>query len=209
MSVLALLGNKGGAGKTTLSINVACLLAEQHPTLLLDADLQQSSCHWSRLAELDMDLTVAEATDDLGALIRENRERFQDIVIDCPPSIHAKQTQAAMAHADVALIPVLPSPLDIWASVKIEDELARAQAVNPGLEAILVVNQLEPRTRLSHAIRVALAELSIRSAETAISRRMAYRMCILEGKSVSQLGARGREASDELTALLRETGLRQ
>lgn len=207
MPVLALLGNKGGAGKTTLSINLATVLAEYKPTVLLDADVQESSFQWCRLSEGKSAIDVFEASENLPDQINTCRDDYHHVVIDCPPSIHSEQTQQALLNSDLVLIPVLPSPLDMWASVKIEEELDKIKGQNNKLKAMMVINQLEPRTKLSHAIRDAMAELVIPTAKTAIRRRMAYRMSVLEGKGVTQLGVRGREASNELHQLLQELDL--
>ena len=207
MPVVALLGNKGGAGKTTLSINLATVLADYKPTVLLDADVQESSAQWYRLSDGKTAIDVIEASENLGNQISTCRDDYHHIIIDCPPSIHSEQTQQALLHSDLVLIPVLPSPLDMWASVKIEEELNKIREQNETLRAVMVVNQLEPRTKLSQAIRDAMAELVIPAANTAIRRRMAYKMSVLEGKGVTQLGVRGREASNELHQLLEELDL--
>jgi chromosome partitioning protein len=207
MPVVALLGNKGGAGKTTLSINLATVLADYKPTVLLDADVQESSAQWYRLSDGKSAIDVIEASENLGNQISSCRDDYHHVVIDCPPSIHSEQTQQALLHSDLVLIPVLPSPLDMWASVKIEEELDKIRQKNKSLRAMMVVNQLEPRTKLSQAIRDAMAELVIPAANTAIRRRMAYKMSVLEGKGVTQLGVRGREASNELHQLIEELDL--
>ena len=53
MAVIALVGNKGGAGKTTLAVNLACALNRIAPTVILDADPQGSSLQWRAIAESD------------------------------------------------------------------------------------------------------------------------------------------------------------
>jgi chromosome partitioning protein len=99
---------------------------------------------------------------------------------------------------------VQPSPLDLWATVHIEQPIERARETNPGLRALLVINQLEPRTRLSQIVRQGLDELGLPAADTAIRRRVAYRASALEGKSVHELGSRGRDASEEIHQLIHE-----
>jgi chromosome partitioning protein len=104
----------------------------------------------------------------------------------------------------LALVPVQPSPLDIWATVHIEDKVAEARQVNPGLRALLVINQLEPRTALSRMVRRALAELGLPAAQTAIRRRVAYRSSVLDGHSVLELGSRGSAAAEKIRQLIQE-----
>lgn len=204
MPVIALVGNKGGAGKTTLCVNLASALDARAPTVILDADQQRSSLQWRQLAERDDAVAVVDAVDDVTAAIADARARCEYTVVDCPPSVHAPQTGEVLASCDLALIPVQPSPLDIWATVHIEDKIEAAKADNPSLKAFLVINQLEPRTRLSQLMRQALAELSLPAAETAIRRRMAYRSSVLEGRTVLQQGRRGEAASDEIRQLIEE-----
>ena len=69
--------------------------------------------------------------------------------------------------------------------------LAHDREANPGLQALLVINQLEPRTRLSQVMRDALAELSLPAAQSAISRRMIYKKSVIQGRSVLDVGSQG------------------
>ena len=73
-----------------------------------------------------------------------------------------------------------------------------------GLRAVLVINQLEPRTKLSRSMRQALAELSLPAAQTPIRRRVAYRSSVLEGRTVMDIGSRGNAAADEISQLIEE-----
>lgn len=203
MATIALVGNKGGAGKTTLSVNLASGLNRRDPTIVLDADPQRSVLQWRAMSDVP-GLEVVDAVDDLSDAVVTRCQGFGHTVIDCPPSVEASQTLTALRLVDVALIPVQPSPLDIWATVHIEREVEAAREQNPGLRALLVINQLEPRTRLSRMMRQALAELSIPAAETAVRRRMAFRMSVLEGRSVFDFGSRGSDAGAEIQQLIEE-----
>jgi chromosome partitioning protein len=204
MAVIALVGNKGGAGKTTLAVNLATTLARNGPTVVFDADPQGSALQWQRISGSHADPRVIDTARGLEEAFRRDAEGFEHIVIDCPPSVHAPQTHTALELSDIALIPVQPSPLDLWATVHIEQAIERARETNPGLRALLVINQLEPRTRLSRLIRQALAELELSAAETAIRRRAVYRASVLEGKSVFDMGRSGEAAAAEIQNLISE-----
>jgi len=204
MPVIALIGNKGGAGKTTLSINLACGLHRRFSTLLLDADPQRSSLQWRDISERDDLVDVVDALEDVVTTVQEYRDGYDYLVIDCPPSVHSEQTRRALSCCDIAVIPVLPSPLDLWASVHVEQELDQARLINSGIQALLVVNQLEPRTRLSRLMGDALAEIELPVARTAIRRRMAYRNAILEGRSVLDAGVSASDAAEEIQQLIDE-----
>ena len=65
MPIIALVGNKGGAGKTTLCVNIAVALAAEQSTVILDADPQQSSLQWRGIAEPGSNVDVVEATEDI------------------------------------------------------------------------------------------------------------------------------------------------
>lgn len=204
MPIIALVGNKGGAGKTTLSINLASSLARQSTTAVVDADPQGSAMQWRAFAEDENAVQVIEAAEQLEtqatALLRE----YQYVLFDCPPSVHAPQTAAVLRFCDIALIPVQPSPVDLWATVHIEEAVTQARQTNTRLRAMLVINQLEVRTTLSRLVRDALAEIGLPIANTALRRRAIFRSSVLEGKSVFDMGNRGSDAAQEIEQLIKE-----
>ncbi len=204
MQVIALVGNKGGTGKTTLAINLASMLNEKAPTILLDADPQGSSLQWKQVSD-SSSLEVGEASEDPVSIIQRSGG-YDYCVVDCPPSVKSSQTRDVLRCCDLALIPVQPSPLDMWASIHVEQEVAEAYSVNDSMRALLVINQLEPRTRLSQLALNAMDELELPCARTAIRRRAAHRNAVLEGRSIAEVGWRGREAAKEIRQLIDELG---
>ena len=204
MTIVALVGNKGGAGKTTLAVNIASLLGRSAKTALFDADPQGSSLQWRAIAEDPDGLPVVDAIGDLRDTLARRGGQFEHVLIDCPPSVDAVQTLEALCLSDLALVPVQPSPLDLWATVHIDHAIEQTRQVNPGLAAYLVINQLEPWTRLSRLVRRGVAELGLPAAERAIRRRVIYRASMLEGKSVLEMGRGGQAAAEELKQLISE-----
>lgn len=204
MPVVALVGNKGGAGKTTLCINLAAVWSDSHRVVIVDADPQKSSLQWRDIADSCPDLQVVEAGKDVIQSVNEVKDEYDYCLIDCPPSVHSKQMQQALQCSDLAVIPVQPSPLDIWATVHIETEIEQARLKNAQLNALLVINQLEPRTRLSQIMHRALSELTLSAANTAIRRRAVYRNSFLEGRTVHDFGAKGLAAAEEIQSLISE-----
>src|SRR3569832_1528317 len=93
MTVIALASSKGGVGKTTLTMNLAAGLSRRGRTVVVDADPQQSAGQSGRV------------------------HRY--VVVDCPPSFAAPQTQAALQQADLLLVPMQPSPVDLWAGTHV------------------------------------------------------------------------------------------
>jgi len=204
MPVIALVGNKGGAGKTTLAVNLAAGLAQHDSVAVIDADPQGSALQWRAMAADASAPPVSAAETDLRRQAKKLLQDYRCVVIDCPPSVHAPQTGAVLGFGDLALVPVQPSPMDLWASVHIEQSIDAAQQKNPSLRTLLVINQLEPRTTLSRLVREALSEIAFPVADTAIRRRAIYRSSALQGKSVFDMGRRGSDAAAEIDQLIQE-----
>ena len=204
MPVIALVGNKGGAGKTTLTVNLAVGLGRLGRIVILDTDPQGSSAQWRSIADDEMLPPVISATDNVVEQVRGLVTEYDYLVVDCPPSVQAPQTLSVLQVTDLALIPVQPSPFDLWASIHIEQAVMQARESNPALQGLLVINQLEPRTTLSQLMREALAEIQVPVAQTAIRRRAVYRASALEGRSVYAMGKRGADAVAELDQLIQE-----
>jgi chromosome partitioning protein len=94
--------------------------------------------------------------------------------------------------------------VDLWASLRLPQEIDEARKVNASLKAYLVLNQLEPKSALSVAMHDALAEFGIPVLNAAIRRRAIYRGAALEGVSVFEMGGRGALAADEIEAIINE-----
>jgi len=204
MPIIALVSNKGGAGKTTLSINIATGLAKHSSVAVIDADPQGSALQWRAFSDNDDTIPVHEATENLESMANELLKDNQYVIFDCPPSVHAPQTTSVLEISDIVLVPVQPSPIDMWATVHIEEAVLKASETNKNLRALLVINQLEARTTLSRLVRDALSEIGLPIANTALRRRAIYRSSALEGKSVFDMGRRGADAAAEIEQLIEE-----
>lgn len=201
MPVIAIVNQKGGTGKTTLSINLASAFAQLYPTLLLDADPQGSALDWadSRSApQMNLDALPLPA----GNLLRELRglsRNYDWIIIDGPPGISRTSAEAVRA-ADLVLIPTKPSPFDVWAASEIVEAVqARQQTTGGTPKALFVVTMARPRTRLVAQVDSALAEYGIHALQARTTERVAYPMSAIEGKSV--LDSRDRTAQQEILAM--------
>ena len=204
MPIIAIVGNKGGAGKTTLSVNLAAGLSNQTSIAVIDADPQGSSLQWRAIAGDNVHFPVYAPTFSLKQQAESYSSKNDVVLIDCPPSVKSPQSVSVLEFADIAIIPVQPSPMDLWATVHIEKAIAEARDTNPELKALLVINQLESRTTLSKLVREVLNEIALPVADTAIRRRAIYRNSALEGKSVFGIGKRGADAVEEINSLIQE-----
>ena len=114
MPVVAIVNQKGGTGKTTLSTNLASAFAELYPTLLLDADPQGSAMDWADSRSTpQMNLDARELrSGDLPRDIRGLARSYDWIIIDGPPGI-GRTSAEAVRVADMVLIPSKPSPFNV------------------------------------------------------------------------------------------------
>lgn len=204
-TLIAMMGNKGGTGKTTLAVNLAAGLTRKAPTAVLDLDPQRSAWQWSRIAERqDWSAHVREAHGDIRATLSELAARYRYVIVDCPPSAQSTQTQAALRLVDQVLIPVQPSPMDLWATLSVVEAVNAARRDHPRLRASIVLNQLETQTVLSRDIRAVIDEVGLPVLQSDVRRRAIYRNVMAEGKTVFDVGGAGREAAAEIEQVLTE-----
>ncbi len=201
MASIALANLKGGCGKSTLALNIAAGLARRGKVALVDVDPQGALAHWAEWAAADIaNLRVLSGLKSL----HDAKGSFDHVVVDCPPSVDWSLTGKVLESVEMVLLPVIPSPLDLWATNDAAFAVEKARRSNPALKAWLVQNQAEKRSALSDAMAKVLNEQMLPLLNTAIRRRAAYRLALLEGKSVYQMGARGREAVLEIESILKE-----
>lgn len=204
--VIAVINQKGGTGKTTLALNLAAGLARRAPTAVADADPQRSISQWIAMGETEDVLLAATQINDTAAAatIAQLKQHHHYVVVDCPPTVQGSVIEAIMASANLVLIPVLPSPLDLWASVEMVALVAQAQQRNRSLQAYLVLNQVETRNALSRAMQQAVAEFDVPLLQAHLQRRAAYRNAAVEGVSVYALGSRGAQAAGDIESIIEE-----
>jgi chromosome partitioning protein len=200
--VIAVANTKGGVGKSTIAGSLAWAFSGgSGKVLLVDADPQASITKWFDLAESvpfdRMQLTTARV---LQQQLPRLRRQYDMILVDCPP-MQSDVTAAAVTQADLGLIPVQPSPLDILAYADLIPLLRQAQGFNATLKLRFVVNQLTPRTVLGREVQESLADADIPIMATMLHDRQVYRRVVAQGSSVvTEPGA----ARDEILALVKE-----
>lgn len=204
--IFSIANQKGGTGKTTLAMNLAAGFARRGRTLVVDADPQGSASQWAGLAQEGrvFPASVIIVAGNLARELERFRRDYQYVVVDCPPTLETPAARMAITAADTVLIPVLPSPMDLWASVRMAKAIEEARYENRKLQAYLVLNQLETRNALSRSMHQALGEFDIPVLKNALQRRAIYRNAAMEGASVYDFVSRGKPAVAEIDAIIEE-----
>tara|TARA_B100000686_G_scaffold348142_1_gene438500 strand:+ start:708 stop:1346 length:639 start_codon:yes stop_codon:yes gene_type:complete len=204
--VIAVANQKGGVGKTTIAMNMAAGLMRRGSCIVIDSDPQGSATLWMELSgdpsRFPVEVVLAEKK--LDKQVAKLQSKFDYIVIDCPPEITSGSIISVMSISQILLVPLLPSPMDLWSSTRIEELIKRAQKKNPKILPFILLNQIEPRSAMSRGMDEALQEIDIPVLHNRLGRRASYRTSALEGCSVYDLGYRGRVASEEIDGVIDE-----
>lgn len=170
--LLTIASLKGGVGKTTLAVALAEALAERHGSaLLVDTDPQGSAMRWSdSAAESGPGLrstVLSLPTPDLDRRLERITASYPSTVIDTPPG-HGRIVSAAVALADVVLVPCQPSMADVdrlWPTLRLIGE--------EGCPALVVLNRIRPGTTSLSAALDVLDEEGVCVAESLVPQREA------------------------------------
>ena len=189
--VIALLNQKGGAGKTTLATHLAGELAMQgRRVTLLDADPQGSALDWAqrRLQSGQERLygVFGLARDTLHREVPQIALEADYVVIDGPPRVTALARSALLA-ADLVLIPVQPSAYDVWATQEMVGLIAEARVFRPQLRAAFVINRRVVGTVIGREARQALADQPFAALSAEVSQRIVFADSVAAGRLVSEV----------------------
>src|SRR4030095_516204 len=171
---LAMVNAKGGVGKSTLAVHLAVWVhCRGQRFMLVDCDLQRSSSQWIAEAAPEVRVEVLLSEDEL----IERAPVFQqdvDIVVAAGPAGLKELTRALLLVCDTAFIPCGPSVLDVRAVSEAIRVVKQAQSIRKGLpEALLILNKMQPRYRLSRELQAASSKLDIPTASATIGHRQA------------------------------------
>jgi chromosome partitioning protein len=190
---IAVVAQKGGAGKTTLAINLAAAAERMGKVaLIIDTDPQASACEWASWRKGDPPEVIDSAPPRLVAKIAQARSQGATfIVIDTPPHADLAASKAVEA-ADMVLIPCRPSAFDL-AAIRTTGQLVKLH----GKLAALVFTAGPVRAPKIYADATALVEsFGVNVCPYIVADRAAFRHASAAGQSVFEHDPNGRAAAE-------------
>lgn len=200
--IISFINQKGGVGKSTLSINVAAALARSTRVLLIDADEQGSAAAWASLREDTPFQVVGMARDNMARDAIQLAADFTHTVIDGPPRAQ-KIARSVIIASDVVLIPIEPSGLSTWAAVETVGQVQEAQTIKPTLKCGFVVSRKIGQTVIGREIRDMAAEHGFPILQSEVLQRVSFAESLTLGRSIFEY-APDSPAAQEIEALVSE-----
>ena len=204
MKVIAVLNQKGGSGKTTIATHLARGLQLQgHSVLLVDSDQQGSARDWRAV---DEDNPVPVIGLDRPTLDKDlkNVSNKEFVVIDGSPQA-TNLALSAIKAADFVLIPVQPSPYDVWAtSDLVELVQQRIEMTDGKLKAAFVVSRAIQNTNIGKEVAAVLQDYNLPVLDARIVQRVSYPNSASVGKTVFETESAKSNAVTEITQLVNE-----
>ncbi|MCB2126465.1 MAG: ParA family protein [Rhodobacteraceae bacterium] len=199
--VITIAQQKGGSGKTTLAVNLAAEYLRRGMTVaLLDTDPQGSLGRWfmtrrERLGEAGLEFSTSSAWG-VSYECEKLKKTVDLVIVDTPPKVDA-DLRPALREADLVLIPVAASHVDLWATDGVLDLAGRERKA-----AWIVLNRTRAGTRLGEEVAAAAAELTAGVVEAKLAARVVYAETLGQGLGAVEAGHRAARA--EVAALAEE-----
>jgi len=205
--VIALVSQKGGSGKTTLTMQLAAgLTLRGYRIAICDLDPQESAYRWAASAPEDAPfqgrvLRLDGSVDNTIQAFRSVQQHADFVLLDCPPSIEHPNTALALDLCDLALVPVVPSPTDLWSTRAIEKLILHRMETRRGLIGALVPNRVM-RTSLATDVLEVMRDFALPVLGATLSQRNAFAQSAVSGGSVYELGRTAAAAQEEVDQLV-------
>ncbi|WP_144394283.1 ParA family protein [Pleionea sediminis] len=188
--VIAIAQAKGGVGKSTLCANLATTFGDVGDTLVIDCDPPQNSLlAWHKVREdiyEETGLTVmkADKPSELLNLLEKEEKNFSYILLDGPPHINP-MTRTMTAVSGLVLIPMAPSPVEVWSFEQMDALIGESKSINPKAESRLCWTRVRKRVRSSeYLIEEVRKGSQVKPFACQLTQRVAYLDSFAEGLSV-------------------------
>jgi chromosome partitioning protein len=186
--IISFLNQKGGVGKTTMAINVAGELARKgNRVLVIDGDPQGSALDWAAAREGEpLFPVVALPRATIHREIDQLKTGYDFVVIDGPPRV-TDLAQSIIMASDLVIIPVQPSPYDVWAADEIVRLLKEYSIRKPDLVAAFAVNRKIANTAIGRDVAEGLESFALKVFNTSISQRVVFAESAAAGKIAAEI----------------------
>jgi len=196
--IITFSNQKGGSGKTTLSANLAVLWSNsRYKVAVVDADTQKSLTYWLDARkkyygekEVGIDVYPYEASTVI-EITKQIKRKYDFIIIDSPPSITYNTIQI-LRSADRVFVPVLPSPVDLMATLPFL-KLAKQERKKSNI----ILNRVMPRAKITDAMIMRLRYAGAKIARSRISSRVIFAETFTVGRGVADISVTS-DASKEI-----------
>ena len=206
--IISFVNQKGGVGKSTLSMHFASWLAEQGRRVgFFDADAQRSSSRWVAecAPEMPLDAIDLARPNSLPSQVLRLAENVEILVCDGPGGL-GEVTRTLLVLSDVAVFPIAASYLDAESLAEARAQLDYAAGIHPANppRAFVVLNKVRKRARLARDARQALRSFSIDVLESSVRALDAFELASQERTPVWKHGSSGQHAAADLSGVFIE-----
>ena len=186
--IISFQNQKGGVGKTTLSINVAAALALTGlRVLIVDSDPQGSVRDWASVREdtppfhvIGMDRPTIHRD------LPEMTANYDHIIIDAPPRV-SELARSAILASDCVVIPVQPSPYDVWAAKEIVAIINEAAVFKENIKSVFVINRKITNTAIGREVKDALQVYNLPVLDAQVCQRVLFAESAATGKTIFEV----------------------
>ena len=203
--ILSFLNQKGGVGKSTLSINAAHYFHRQgSKTLLVDADPQGTANDWASRRDKMIFPVVSLARSNMAQEIQGHAVNYDHVVIDGPPRAEAL-SRAVIIASDLIVIPIEASGASDWASQTTIQQVDEARQYKDNLIAVFLVSRVIVNTVISRSIRDHVADHGIPLLRSTVANRVPFAESLTMGKTIFEWSP-GSAAAREFSTVMQEIG---
>lgn len=173
-------------------MNLAGTFAKDKKVLIINGDEQGSALQWARNNKSDSGfpasiIDLSSFKDQAPREIKKYMGEYDFIFVDCPPAVDNPFTSSVLVVANLAIIPIIPSPTDMWAAIGIQKLIKTTQIANEKLNSRIVVNMCKHRTNMAKFAIDGINEFDIEKFNTNIFVRTAYEQTAAFGLTVNEL----------------------